>query len=262
MFDVTPLLPEARPVALAATQVYWKHLQASCIGILIHGSALKGGLIPGCSDLDFQLYVQAAALEKNGQLPIEQSMAIQRDLAVIDPAPFQYIQAYVKAPRETLQEGLVGPIPGAYHLIYGRLAVPEATDEQLIQGSKRSIERIPQIIAKLSGDMLEHGGGRLERNLRYLCTDVWPILYSVLTLQSQQALAIWQLPKMSALNLLPLHTPMGSNIRRFYQCLNSYYSRESGIEDALDVFTHGVAFLQAVEQWYAGYVSTNPSIHS
>ncbi|GER88675.1 hypothetical protein KDW_28370 [Dictyobacter vulcani] len=255
MFDVSPLIPEAQSVARAAAEVYWKHLQSACIGILVHGSALKGGMIPGCSDLDFQLYVRPEALTEHGQLPFELSMAIQRDLAQLDPAPFQYIQAYVKASRETLVEGLVGPIPGAYHLLYGRLAVPEATAEQLIEGSKHTLERIPQVIARLSGDLLQHGGGRLERNVRFICTDVWPILFSVLTLQSGQAIEIWRLSKTSALNLLPLHTPMGSEIQRFYQCVNSYYGGEATLEAALAVFEHGVAFLRAVEQWYEGYRS-------
>ncbi|GHO83501.1 hypothetical protein [Dictyobacter formicarum] len=255
MLDVSPLVPEARPIASAAAQIYLKHLEAACIGILIHGSALKGGFIPGCSDIDFQLYLDGSILEASGQLPLSLSMAIQRDLATLDPAPFQYIQAYVKSPHVKTARAaqLVGPIADTYHMLYGHLPVPEATVEQIVQGSRRSVERVPAVIADTSEDLLSAGGGRLERKVRFMCTDVWPTLYSVLTLQSQQPLAIWRLSKDSALHLLPAHTPMGRGIRRFHQCVTLYYSHEHVLEEALAVLETGVAFLQAVEQWYEGY---------
>ncbi|GCE19819.1 hypothetical protein [Dictyobacter kobayashii] len=259
MFDVSPLVPEARPIVEAAARIYLNHLQKVCIGILVHGSALKGGFIPGCSDIDFQLYLKGTALEENGQLPVALTMAIQHELATIDPAPFQYIQAYAKSPdiKTERTKNQVGPIPGAYHMIYGHLSVPEATAEQIMQGSRRAIERVPTAIADTSEDLLGTGGGHLERRVRYICTDVWPTLYSVLTLQSQQPLEIWRLPKGSAFHLLPAHTPMGRNIRRFYQCAVTYYGHGRVLEEALAVIETGVAFLQAVEEWYAGYLSTD-----
>lgn len=255
MFDVAPLVPEARQLALTVAAVYWKHLQSAWIGLLVHGSALKGGLIPGCSDIDFQLYLDGAALDAKGQLPLSISMAIQRDLAGIDPAPFQYIQTYVKSPA-VVDAHTVGPIPGAYHLLSGRLPVPEATFEQLLQGARETIEHAAHVPGVVSQELLGYGGGRLQLRVRYLCTDVWPTLYSVLALQSQQPYEMWRLPKMSALNYLPAHTPMGHAIRQFYQSVTTYYSQAYTLENALAACETGVDFLLAVGQWYTGYLQS------
>lgn len=59
-FDVSALVPEARPIAHAAAGVYLRHAEPWFVGLLAHGSALKGGFIPDCSDIDFQLYLDPA----------------------------------------------------------------------------------------------------------------------------------------------------------------------------------------------------------
>ena len=38
MFDITPVVPEARLIVKRAAQVYLQHTEPWCIGILIHGS--------------------------------------------------------------------------------------------------------------------------------------------------------------------------------------------------------------------------------
>lgn len=264
MLDVTPLVPQARPIVDAAARIYLKHLQEACIGILVHGSAFKGGAIPGCSDIDFHLYVDGSLVEANGQLPLSVSMAIQRELALVDPAPFQYIQAYVKSLDMKTERGeqWVGPIAETYHMVYGRLPEPEATVDEVMQGAMRSIERVPKMIAGNSEDLLSSGGGRLERRVRFMCTEVWPTLYSVLTLQAPDPLAPWRLPKDAALHLLAAHTPMGRAIRRFYQCVTEYYGQAHQLERALAVIETGVTFLQAAYEWYEGYRAISQPLDS
>ncbi|MFQ5795285.1 MAG: hypothetical protein ACE5JP_09580 [Candidatus Bipolaricaulia bacterium] len=46
MIDVSPLVPEARQTVIDAAHVYLEHTRPWFIGLLIHGSALKGGFIP------------------------------------------------------------------------------------------------------------------------------------------------------------------------------------------------------------------------
>lgn len=91
MVDISPVVPAAQTIVLEAASVFEQHTRPWLVGLLIHGSALKGGFIPGCSDIDLQLYLNEEALEPDGSVPPGLGMAIQRDLAKIDPAPFQYI---------------------------------------------------------------------------------------------------------------------------------------------------------------------------
>ena len=109
MIDVSGIIPELRPVAEKAAHVYGHHAGRDFVGLVAHGSAVKGGFIEGCSDIDFQLYLHDRALTPEGHLPLERSIALHRDLAHIDPAPALYIQCY--AFGSTLREGWTGPDP-------------------------------------------------------------------------------------------------------------------------------------------------------
>ncbi len=55
--DISGMVPEARPIVQEAAAVYLKYTQPWFVGLIAHGSAVKGGFIPGCSDIDFQLYL-------------------------------------------------------------------------------------------------------------------------------------------------------------------------------------------------------------
>ncbi len=176
--NLEPIVPEARPVVEKAAAVYIHHTRQDFVGLIVHGSALKGGFIAGCSDVDLQLYVMPNALDAAGHLPFELTVAIHRDLARIDPAPFRYIQCYAFSTR--MRDGWVGPVPGAYHVVAGRLPIPEATGEQLGQGARASLAALNPVPSYLTDGLLDHGGGRLEARVRLLCTEVWPALYHVL----------------------------------------------------------------------------------
>jgi hypothetical protein len=254
MFDITPLSPSVRPIVLAAAEVYYRYTRPWFIGLLIHGSAYKGGVIPGCSDIDLQLYLENEAFDGYGGLPIELAATIQRDLSTIDTRPFQYIQTYA-FPRTPLpiieRKHRTGPIPGAYHILRGTLPIPEATEAELLAGSQRTLQQIPQWIANAPRDLLEHGSGKLQRAARFMCTDVWPTLYSFLTLRDGHPFAIWRLPKEEAIALTTENDPIGREIRVFYHVAHRYFGQEElATEGALQAIVQGVKFLQAAENWY------------
>jgi len=246
--DVSPLTSEARPITQEAAAIYLKHTEPWFLGLLAHGSALKGGIIPGCSDVDLQLYLQTAAFTPQGHLPLELAFAIHRDITKIDPAPFRYIQCYPLSSE--LPEGFVGPIPGAYHIVAGELPVPEATAEQVRAAARKALTELNPTPAFIIGSLIGPGGVRLARRIRLLCTKVWPVLYQVLTLQRDEVLETWRLPKDQAVELLPQDTPLGQAIRRFYRAVHVYYPAEDSVEDALLVIESGVGFLKAAKAWW------------
>lgn len=112
---ISRLVPEAQRIAARAASVYLEHTAPWVVGLLAQGSAYKGGYIPGCSDIDFQLYLDPNAFTLEGTLPLHLLMAIHRDLALIDPSPFRYIQCYA-LPCAT-PPGQTPPVPGAYTLL-------------------------------------------------------------------------------------------------------------------------------------------------
>jgi len=255
MFDVAPLVPAARPIVLEAAQIFLKHTRLWLIGLLVHGSAFKGGFIPRCSDIDMHLYLEEAAFEQDGSLSLNLAMDLHRDLSRIDTAPFQYIQAYALPPFPSQllnkhSRHWIGPIPDTYHMVYGSLPGPEATAEQVVYHARETLARSADIPTNVAHGLLEHGGGKLERQVRFLCTDVWPTLYSMLALSTEQPMEVWTLPKEAAIALVPEHEPLGKTIRAFYQAIYAYYAGEPSVEKALQALEQGVMFLREAEQWY------------
>lgn len=257
MLDLGGIQEEARPIVRRAAGVYRRHTAPWFIGLVVHGSAVKGGIIPGCSDLDFQLYLEPRALAWHGHLPLEVGFAIRRDLEGLDLGPFRYLQCYTLT--ADVPEGWVGPIPGAYRLVVGRLPVPEATPAQLRRSAAESLAALDAaptyLVGKLLGPDGRHagtaGGVRLARSLRLLCTQVWPTLYQVLTLQeNEDVLVVWQLPKAEAIARLPPTGDLRAGGEAFHRAVRAYYPAEESLEGALEIMRTGVDFLQAAKSWW------------
>jgi hypothetical protein len=248
MLDLSGLIAEVRPIVQPAAAIYLRHTRPWFIGLIAHGSAVKGDYIPGCSDIDLQLYLEDAAFTDGRELPLEVGLAIHRELAQIDPAPFQYIQCYARPAR--LPDDYVGPIPGAYHVVAGRLPVAEATAEQLRASAYQALAQLKVLPSFIPSTLLQHGGGKLARQVRLLCTIVWPTLYQVLALQHADPLLVWRLPKQQAIALLPAGSPIEQAIRRFYAALQAYYPAAVPVEQGLAAIASGVAVLREARQWW------------
>lgn len=247
--DVSPVQPEARAVVRAAAEVYVRHTTPWLLGLIVHGSALKGDFIPGCSDVDLKLYLRDEAFTgPGGRLPFALAAGIQRDLARIDPSPFQYIQGY--AERAAIPDGQVGPVAGAYHLIWGRLPVPEAGAGELRDSARAALDRLDPYPDYIASGLLDRGGGKLERTLRFTCTDVWPVLYQMLCVEQTDPVPVWGLPRRAAIALLPAGSPRRGAIEAFYARVVAYYGGAPTVEAALAVLEAAVRFLAEAKAWW------------
>jgi hypothetical protein len=239
--QLSKIVPEARLIVEQAARVYIDHAGEDFIGLIAHGSSVKGGFIAGCSDIDFQLYLRREAFDERGNFPILRSLEVQRDLAKIDPAPFQYLQCYTFG--GATRDGWTGPIPGTYQIVSGVLPVPEASAEDLRRSAEQRLATIDPN-SRFSSALLDHGGGRLARAVRLLSTDVWPALYSLLIVQGTEPIATWNLTKQAAMEALPTSTAGGAAIRIFYDALMVYYPAAESVDAALDVLKSGAMFLE------------------
>ena len=252
-FDTGGLQPEARAIAHQAAEVYCSHTGPHFVGLLAHGSAFKGGLIPNCSDLDLKLFLTADAFGADGRLPLPLSLAIHADLARIDPAPFHYIQCYAPPPFPSpADKGHSGPLPGTYCMLAGRMPLRETTAAESLQQARAYLDDFKPDPSDLAQKLLQHGGGVLERGVRYLCTEVWPLLYCLLVWRGRDPLTVWSLPKPQAIERWPADEEAGLAIRRFYRCAWRYYVEETTAERALELIESGMAFKRAAMTWYAG----------
>lgn len=243
--DVSGLEPAARPVAAQAAGVYLRHLGDGLVRIVAHGSAVKGGWLPGGSDIDLLLFAEPELLTDRGQLPLDLAAAVHQDLAAIDVSPFRYLQAYIHRRGDVPGPGL---IPGAYHVVWGDGQVPLATAERLRQDAREALARLdpPGVAARLGRTLLHHGEGRLYRQVRLLCTDVWPTLYHLLCLGEADSLQVWRLTKPDAIAATDPATGPGRAIRAFYAAVTHHYAAGETPESAFAVLRRGMEFLTAV----------------
>ncbi|MFI2128699.1 hypothetical protein ACH434_01455 [Lysinibacillus fusiformis] len=243
--NILNIQEEAKKIVEKVAYIYQYHTREDFIGLIVHGSVVKGGIIPGSSDIDFHLYLKETAFEKQGILPLELYLKIHRDLSKIDIKPFRYIQC--DALTDKLPEGFIGPVPGTYQIVAGRLPVEEASNGQLKQTALQSLNDLTDV-PKYFSTLLDHGKERLTRVVRLLNTQVSPTIYHVLTLIHQDAIAIWQMPKNKAIHLLP--EEMKKFAIQFYECAKRYYPDEISVNDALGMIENGAKFFESVNFWF------------
>ena len=277
--DVNGLAPEAQPIALRVAGIYLRYTGDAFVGLVTHGSAVKrasaqarppsgrgaaaaeggqggGGqaqakrartdFIPNVSDLDFELYVRPALGDSRGPMPLEIGLEIQRELAAIDPAPFAYIQGYVHA--DAIRAGWIGPVPGAYTVIAGRLPIAEAAAAELAAAARRDLAEIPARLASLPQGLLDTGRGSLERRVRLLLTDVWPALRQVVALQTAEAIAAWQMTKEEAIDALEGEA-LRTTGRAVHEAAWALSAEIDSLDAQLAVMQTGADFLAAAGAW-------------
>lgn len=148
-----------------------------------------------------------------------------------------------------LPKGFVGPIPGAYQIVVGRLPVEEATSEQLKESAIKGLHNITAV-PKYFSTLLDHGKERLTRVVRLLSTQVSPTIFHVLSVVNQDAVEVWKMPKNEAIHLLP-DEEMKQFAIRFFKCAERYYPDENLVDDALGMIENGAKFFESVNLWFA-----------
>ncbi|WP_454189831.1 hypothetical protein [Paenibacillus sp. Marseille-Q7038] len=222
-----------------------KHVRSFFIGLIVQGSAVKGGVISGSSDIDYVLYVDDLGLNEQGALPFEICINIHKELSKIDVKPFRYIQFSVLSHKTNKY---LPPISGSFQLLAGLLLEPVASDEQIYRDAIESLERLKPEVAFHSHQLLDHGEDRIERCARLMCTIVWPVVFQLLTVIHHDGTRIWNLKKQEAVSLLSNEPIIGGKAEYFLCSVQSYYPQEQSPEKALKLIEDGISFLKVAKR--------------
>lgn len=223
-------------------------------GIVLHGSAAKGGSIPGFSDVDLMAFLAAECFDSTGSLPDDAVFAIQEAIGPLPwrEAGFLYPQAYFYDARR-LPDWWTGPAPGAYRVLWGRL--PEQakpTAEGLRESSRHFLrEVLSQYISRDLGGFVDAPDDTLPRRVRLLGTRVAPALFALLAHDADDALQVWAQPKTDALDGLEKRYPKEEGpalVRSFYEDVASLYGSVFDGGLARKTFRVGIAFLRWAER--------------
>ena len=248
--DTRGVQPSAKPIVRAIARVYIRHLGDSLVTLVAHGSAVKGGIIPGSSDVDTVAFVRQDVLSTHGELPLDVALALHRDLARIDPAPFRYLQGGIQ-----LAGSIHGHtfIPGTFQIVTGSSAIPLASGKDLLDAAHRALAAFDPGAAgaRISNALLDHGEGRLDRQVRWTCTDLWPLMYHVACVHLDDGIAAWQRTKHEVLGILADDPVTGVPLARWFEAVTAHYATGETVGSALAALAAAVTFYEAVPQWYA-----------
>lgn len=216
--------------------------------IVLHGSAAKGGFIPGFSDVDFIVLLAPGCFDEFG-LRLDDAFAIQERIAAIPwkDAGASYPQAYFYDAAK-VPAWWTGPDAAASRVIHGHFPDDlRPTPDGLRASALRLLrEDLPGLIHVDVESFSDSTDEQLPRRLRLLATRVTPSMFSLLTLRSDDPLGEWARPKHAAAERLAVlyDAPEAALPRRFYASLPTL-----GAGDAFDAplarstFRMGMEFL-------------------
>ena len=246
---VDRIQPPARSLVCQTADTYRRHLGQDLVSLVAHGSAVKGGLIPGSSDVDLVAFLRPHGLTPHGELPLDVAIRLHRDLSRIDPAPFRYIQGIVLPAGDRSR---IRFIPESYCVVLGDRDVPIATADQLMREARAALDTLEpeRLAAPISNALLDQGEGRLFRQVRGLCTVVWPLMYQVACIYHGNAVHVWQRTKFEVAEMLTAEPAIGPPLSRWMDAVTHHYDNGENSSTALEAIRAGVSFLDAADEWY------------
>lgn len=248
--------PEAREIVSRLVDLCERQFGPDLRTLVIHGSGAKGGIIPGSSDLDFVMIVTPDLLTPGGELPFDRAVAFHAELARIDPAPFLYLQGNVYAGGDAKATRL---IPGTYHIALGDPDVPLATSDTLIASAHSALARFDPDAYRndRSNALLNHGEARLYRQVRWMCTDIWPMAFHIATLIEGDGLTAWRRTKHGTVAFLAQAPIVGGPLEGWLDAITRHHASGETTATALEALAVGVAFLDAASRWYRVWTASH-----
>jgi len=170
-----------------------------------------------------------------------------------EPTPFCLIQCRAFA---MFPEGHTGLVPGAYHLLAGRMPIAEATLEELVLSARQTFQQLIPLPPKLLGSLMEHGKG------------IWRGRYGgCVPVSGQHSISSWFCRATIPLRcgdcrnqrrshcFLP-RAPQEGPFARFFKRRGPTTPTEQSIEEGLQVIATGMVSLQAAHGWWQEHEST------
>jgi hypothetical protein len=219
--------------------------------VLLHGSAFKGGAIPGYSDIDLHVYLTPDCFGPDGRLPDETIFAFQESFSLLPWNAAYYPQVFF-LDRHRLPDGWIGPPADTYRELYGALpASLRPTDEQIREGARQHLRDLPRHIASTLDGYIDDTARTVTRRLRLLGTVVTPTIFALLAHAAGDPASVWAQSKFEALKQLEgryARTEGPPLARSFYEQVASIYrSPEVDVQAVQRAFRTGVTFARWAE---------------
>jgi len=175
----------------------------SLVAIINKGSTVKGGFIPGLSDMDLHVYLKDDAFVYSDFLKLELGLAMQEKINELirrhdlGGGPVQVIMINVSKPRDWS-----GPLPGTYIILYGdECPEPSPRAEEMIEYDRANLQN-PHYGYGLVNSLVDKSSDALPGYVRRVNPAVTPTLYRVLSVLTDNPLKTWKMTRFEVLDAL------------------------------------------------------------
>jgi len=173
------------------------------VAIINKGSTVKGGFIPGLSDVDLHVYLKNDAFAYSDFLRLELGLSMQEKIDELihkydfGGGPIQVIMINVSQPRDWS-----APLPGTYLVLYGDDCPEEPpTVESMLEQDQENL-RNPNYAYGLINSLADKSSDSLAGYVRRLNPAVTPTFYRVLSILTRDPFKVWMMTKFDVLEAL------------------------------------------------------------
>lgn len=228
--------------------------EESLVAIINKGSTVKGGFIPGLSDMDLHVYLKADAFVYSDFLKLELGLSLQEKMDAlickydIGGGPIQVIMINVTKSRDWS-----GPLPGTYLVLYGDgCPEPPPKAEEMLEYDRANLQN-PSYGYGLVNSFADKTNDALTGYVRRLNPAVTPTLYRVLSLLTSDPTKVWGMTKFEVLEALEkLGTEDAVELvglgRKFYELASQHQQTRDDLELCKETLRVGYRILDIGRQ--------------
>jgi len=173
------------------------------VAIINKGSSVKGGFIPGLSDIDMHVYLKDEVFIYSDYIKLEYGLALQQKIDELlkrydlGESPVQVIMLNISYPKRW-----AGDLPGTYLMLYGdENPEPESIPEEMLEADRFNLLS-PYYFYNLVNSYADKSNEELPEFVRKINPAVTPSLYRVLSLITRDPLKVWTMTRFDVLDSL------------------------------------------------------------
>jgi len=175
------------------------------VSIITKGSTVKGGFIPGLSDVDMHVYLKEEAFELRDYIKLEFGLKLQEKINDIlhrydlGGSPIQVIAIDMSTPKFWARS-----MPGTYIFLYGdECPEPEPEAEKMLADDIMNLQyQYPNYAYSLVNTYADKGNEELPQFVRRLNPAVTPTFNRVFSALTEDPFKAWMMDKFEVLDAL------------------------------------------------------------
>jgi hypothetical protein len=218
------VIPKAAGTGLdeQVAEAFESVLDGRLIGLVVHGSAVTGGIIEGFSDYDFVVFTHGALTASDG-------IRLQFAIRDVEPAPFSYLQlsSAINVDDEESPSPLF--VPGAYRVVRG--VVPSAslifTNSSLTTHARHTVREVAGWFHSDIEGWATATGDRRSYMFRLLMTRLKPSVRALLIERGELPMLVWSASYFELAEMWSAHSPTEG--RRFRELVESLGSADEAV---------------------------------